>query len=283
MQKTQKVNTIKSAPIRYEPQFLSPENLTFHVGIDPGVAPAFVVLATIDGVPVGFASAKLNSANPIVASMPNGFMGAADVMVEAVSEVSLRLHASFARALNYHPVCMDKPRISFVVEDVAASVRPGQRPQDAAKLTFACCAAAAAAERIATGWIASLRDLSDDGASLTRSNMVRPQEWRAFFAMSLSEEVDTKKASVTTALEVFDRLVRLADEQKARTPLARLAAILDVPHEKLCASFVETDRTLRDQLSENHNVADAFLMAAHDFLARQHGWTFYRPRKTSLN
>lgn len=271
-----------------QPSYKSTERLTFHYGVDPGVEPVVACVATLNGVYISHAVASVRGLQGLLKT--GGVSVAADEVCSAFAEIGRTLHKATAMSMGAHPTSLRQGSVCFAVEDVALSVRPGQTPQSAVKLGVAhtlCVVSAEAclnAMRGLSGVNPGGRTDREVGAPVFELAEPRPQVWRAFYALGLSEK-PAKAASVDMAGRVLRDLQDLSVQQVLKGDLDCLIGGGQVQSRADIALLSISDgetRTRFEQLA-NHNAADAFLMAARDMLILQHGWDFYRPLAAKAN
>lgn len=259
------------------------DRITFHMGVDPGQWPALCTLITLNGVFLGCSGGGLidekkdgrqSSEGLAQIGHPEAVLSVMNMLGTAGKETQIAI----ASAMHGHPTFAAKPALSIVTENTALSVRPNQKPQDAVKLALAYGACVAASMLFMQFWNDDLG--SEEHGKLASMGTASPKDWRAFYALGLSNE-PTKKASVTMAFDVYDELSRSAVEQVGEGALDCLLEGTTLERDDLNLTAGITPQF--EQRLNDHNFADAFLIAARDFFISQHGWDFYRPLAKSAS
>jgi hypothetical protein len=248
-----------------------PEQL--YVGIDPGTDAIHVcVIRTLFGIPMGTKSVGF--------AFKDKDENGKDVPIKSTGMNSGAM-AEFVLAFDALIKDMNDTgaaTVSVVIEDVRKAIRPGQRPQDAVDLSFSCALSAMAALAV-TG----------------ECEFVRPQTWRSFFAMTSHDHEATNKAiSLRTGenaridLALMHYVRRLdpeciakntagvAEERMGREAAENLReTMLFEPDEPSIPSFADIVKQVSVD-RDDHNVADATLIATMAMTQKEFGWDRYR-------
>jgi hypothetical protein len=214
------------------------------IGIDPGVNPAIALILTEGPVFRG-----VNVCDVKIGADPISQLTAVE-MIE-------RLQATYAQMMietltEYGSAASERGlTVSLSIENVAMQHRTGQNPAAALKLTYMYALLAAAAAGM---W-------ADD--AISEVHFPRPQQWQAFYALGLAEQPG-KKAHVAMAKRVMQELCHRSEGNLT---------------DQLGEDADEHDWPALD----DHNLADALLIAARQTFTRDDGWTFFSPLAQGAN
>jgi hypothetical protein len=246
------------------------DRLEIYVGIDPGVTPAVTMLATYSGTLLASCFVKLSDETKLN-SMPvsEAISSMASMMVGNMRHLCEDLASSAPD--EWQDMILGPSDVHFCVEDVAGSVRPGQSPSSTAALASAHAICVGACHQVGT-LLKSVAQISDLRAPNVRLEEVKPQAWRAYFAMNDvdgSGDKTTKQVSSATAQTVE----RLLDDLSME--IVKNGALSDKIGE-----FEGTSAAADQSDFSDHNMADAYLLAAYGMANHQYDWKFFKPLAT---